>query len=408
MIPINGKKISKDFSRFIKVSDLIYFDGPLLSHFISPNGENYLFYWCDVDDLYNRWIIFRTDLLTIQKYIEKNISLREIITNPTDGFVYLTDIDNDINYNNIQLLLANEIPEEYIPNTNSYFDFEVKDSISLVGLSQKYSCGILEIHISGRDVRYGSIPLNKLAPLLPKIDEIRKGMAAKFIKYNKARQSDKKSKETAEHQLKLDTQYEFMYSMAGSVRVILKPMNLQRNLELEGVGTYADSFAEDFAGLFASGFSKDDILEYSQKYDKQLIKRYNDLIKFLFQEELSIGINWCNVGADISYSTNINKNQTREILKNLSDFDYDTKETIEMVGRFYSLNIRSGSYSFESTDGDDTKSSGRLDEMLREMSYGISFNKVYSITIERKSIEPIGQKKKIEDTIIVFSEFSDE
>lgn len=408
MIPINGKKISKDFSSFIKVSDLIYFEGPLLSHFISPNGENYLFYWCDVDDLQNRWIIFRTDLLTIQNYIERKVSLKEIVTHPTDDFVYIADIDDDAHYNNVQLLLACEIPDEYIPQNNSYFDFEIQDSISLAGLSQKYACGILEIHITGRDVRYGSIPLTKLAPLLPKIDEIRKGMASKFIKYNKSKQTDKKAKATAEQQLRLDTQYEFMYSMAGSIRVILKPLNLQRNFELEGFGTYADSFAEDFAGLFASGFSKNKILEYSQKYDKQLIKKYNELIKFLFHEELSIGINWCNIGANINYSTNINKNQTREILANLSDFDYDTKETIEMTGRFYSMNIRSGSYAFESTDGDDAKSIGHLDEILKETAYGISFNKVYSIAIERKSIEPIGQKKKIEDTIIAFNEITED
>lgn len=194
--------------------------------------------------------------------------------------------------------------------------------------------------------------------------------------------------------------------MAGSIRVILKPINPQRNLERDGIGTYADSFAEDFAGLFASGFSKNEILEYSQKYDKQIIKKYNDLVKFLFQEELSIGINWFNIDADITYSSNISNNQTREILVNLSDFDYDTKETIEMTGRFYALNIRSGSYAFESTEGDDAKSNGRIDEILKENVYGISFSKVYIIVIERKSVEPIGQKKKIEDTIVSFKDIS--
>lgn len=407
MTPIDGKLISKDFSGFIKVSDLIYFDGPLLSHFISPNGENYLFYWCDVDDTYNRWIIFRIDLTTIQKYIQRKVSLRDLILMPTDGFVYIADIDENIQYGSIYLLLNKEIPSDYIPQEDSYYDFEIKDNISLAGLSQKYSCGILELHISGRDVKYGSIPLNKFAQLLPKIDEIRKGMATKFIKYSKAAHTDKTARANAERELRLDTQYEYMYSMAGSVRVILKPVNLQRNFEMPGIGTYADSFAQDFAGLFASGFSKDDILKYSQRYDKQLIKKYEDFIRFLFKEELSIGVNWCNVGASIRYSVNINQNQTRQILANLSDFDFDTKEIIEMTGRFYSLNIRSGSYSFESTDGDDAKTSGYLDDLLKELSYGISFNKVYHIKIERKSVEPIGQRKKVEDTIIEFEEVSE-
>lgn len=404
MTPLNGKKILKDFSEFTKVSDLIYFDGPLLSHFISPNGENYLYYWCDVDDTYNRWIIFRIDLPSVQKYIEKKISLRDLISHPSDGFIYVADIDNNIQYREIQLLLENEIPLEYLPQEDSYYDFEIKDNISLAGLSKKYSCGILELHISGRDVKYGSIPLNKFAQLLPKIDEIRKGMASKFIKNSKATHTDKATRSQVERELNLDTQYEYMYSMAGSIRVILKPINLQRNFEMPGIGTYADSFAEDFAGLFASGFSKEDILKYSQKYDKQLIKKYDDFVKFLFKEDLSIGVNWCNVGASLMYSANINQNQTRQILANLSDFDFDTKETIEMTGRFYSLNIRSGSYSFESIEGDDAKTSGYLDDLLKELSYGISFNKVYRIKIERKSIEPIGQRKKIEDTIIEFTE----
>ena len=406
MTPINGKNINIDFSNFIKVSDLIYFEGPLLSHFISPNGENYLFYWCDVDDIFNRWIILRTDLFTIQKYIDKRIPLKDIITNPTDGFVYIADIDDNICYHSIYILLADEIPAEYIPKDNSYYNFDVRDSINLVGLSQKYSCGILEIHISGNKVKYGSIPLNKFAQILPKIDEIRKGMASKFIKQTKVEQADNKAKNNLAKELKLDTQYEYMYSLAGSVRIILKPMNLQRNLALPGIGSYADTFAVDFAGLFASGFSKNEILKYSQRYDKQLIKKYNDLIKFLFQEDLSIGVNWCNALANISYSANIDKKQTRQILSNLSDFDYNSTEIIEIIGRFYSINIRSGSYSFESIEDDELKSSGYLDNVLKDASYGISFNKIYQITVERKSVELIGQKKKNEDTIITFKEVS--
>lgn len=406
MTPINGKNINKDFSKFIKVSDLIYFEGPLLSHFISPNGENYLFYWCDVDDVCNRWIILRTDLLTIQKYTDKRISLKDIITNPTDGFVYIADIDDSICYRSIYILLADEIPTEYIPKDTSYYNFEKRDSINLAGLSQKYSCGILEIHISGNEVKYGSIPLNKFAQILPKIDEIRKGMASKFIKQTKAEQAENKAKDNLTKELKLDTQYEYMYSLAGSVRIILKPMNPQRNIAFSRIGSYADTFAGDFAGLFASGFSKNDILKYSQRYDKQLIKKYNDLIKFLFQEDLSIGVNWCNAVANINYSANIDKKQTRQILSNLSDFDYNSTETIEIIGRFYSINIRTGSYSFESIEDDELKSSGYLDTVLKNASYGISFNKIYQITVERKSVELIGQKKKNEDTIITFKEVS--
>ena len=62
MKTINGFSINFDFSKLIKVADLIYYDGPLLSHYVSNKGENYLFYWVDVDNEYNRWVVIRTDI----------------------------------------------------------------------------------------------------------------------------------------------------------------------------------------------------------------------------------------------------------------------------------------------------------------------------------------------------------
>ena len=88
----------------------------------------------------------------------------------------------------------------------------------------------------------------------------------------------------------------------------------------------------------------------------------------------------------------------------MSDFEFDNKEEIKLYGRFYSINIRTGSYAFESTEGDDFKSSGFLDETRRQMAYNIAFNKTYQVVIERKTIEPIGGKEKIKDVITSFVE----
>ena len=73
MKTINGFSINFDFSKLIKVADLIYYDGPLLSHYVSNKGENYLFYWVDVDNEYNRWVVsepifFNTTVFRKEKY----------------------------------------------------------------------------------------------------------------------------------------------------------------------------------------------------------------------------------------------------------------------------------------------------------------------------------------------------
>ena len=58
MKTINGLGLNFDFIKLIKVANLIYDDDPLT--YVSNKGENYLFYWVDVDNEYNRWVVIRT------------------------------------------------------------------------------------------------------------------------------------------------------------------------------------------------------------------------------------------------------------------------------------------------------------------------------------------------------------
>lgn len=402
MNAINGFDIKFDFGKLIKVADLIYYDGPLLSHYISQKGENYLFYWVDVDSECNRWIVVRTDIYSIQQYIEKKITLRTIIMHPNDGFVYVADVDDAVNYRSVKLISADNLPEDYTPTEDSYYTFEIEDDIDLAAISQKYSSGILEVHVSGKDVKYGSIPLNKFAPIMPKIEEIRKSMSSKFIKRVKRgnAQLDRGAKQNMERELRLDTQYEYMYSLAGSVRIILKPINRQTSFGT----TYSDDFAQDLIGLFQSGYDKESIMEFSGRYDKNILKKYNDFVSFLNHSDLALGVKWCNFNSNTSFRQDITVDDTKKILSNLSDFEFDDKEEIKLCGKFYSLNIKSGSYAFESSEGDDLKSIGYLDEDRRQMAFGISFNKTYLVVIERKTTEPVGGKEKIKDTLISFVE----
>ena len=121
---IEGYNIEYDFSQFKKVADLIYFEGPLLSHYVSSKGDDYLFYWVDRDDSDNRWLVVRVSLANLQKYIAKEMSLREIIENPNDGYLYAVDVDNDVHYHDVKLLQPSAIPEDYLPDADSFYEFE--------------------------------------------------------------------------------------------------------------------------------------------------------------------------------------------------------------------------------------------------------------------------------------------
>ena len=121
---IEGYNIEYDFSQFKKVADLIYFEGPLLSHYVSSKGDDYLFYWVDRDDSDNRWLVLRVSMANLQKYIGKKITLRELIENPNDGYLYSVDVNNDICYHDIKLIQPSALPEEYLPERESYYAFE--------------------------------------------------------------------------------------------------------------------------------------------------------------------------------------------------------------------------------------------------------------------------------------------
>lgn len=131
MIDLIASNINFNFDKFIHVSDLIYGDGPLLSDYVNDRGEHYLFYWVDSDIKYNRWLVFRIDVTTIQDYLNKQISFYNVINSANDGFVISVDIDNDLIYHNSKLMLLNDIPSDYLPEMDSYYNFEVVKDLDI-------------------------------------------------------------------------------------------------------------------------------------------------------------------------------------------------------------------------------------------------------------------------------------
>lgn len=108
-------------------SHLIYCDGPLLTHYESIAGDHYLVYWVDADEQYNRWLIARVGFNTLCQYVRREITLSKILNNPADGIVWVTDIDNDGAQHNTQVLSPSDLPADYMPTEDSFYEFETDD-----------------------------------------------------------------------------------------------------------------------------------------------------------------------------------------------------------------------------------------------------------------------------------------
>lgn len=123
MEPPKGQKISGlPFGTLKKVADLVYFDGPLLALFKNERGDSYLYHWCDADERTNRWLIFRVDDRDLNGFMSGKSSLQQLVLNPPDGFLVSADVDNEGQYHNLHLLTPHDIPDDYVPEPDSFYD----------------------------------------------------------------------------------------------------------------------------------------------------------------------------------------------------------------------------------------------------------------------------------------------
>jgi hypothetical protein len=104
-----------------KVSDLIYYEGPILSHFVDSFGTNYLYYWVDYTQEANKWLVFRTNKKDLVLFLNGKKSLNDLFNNELNSLVFTVDITPDLEYKNLALQNPLNIDPSYIPESTTYF-----------------------------------------------------------------------------------------------------------------------------------------------------------------------------------------------------------------------------------------------------------------------------------------------
>ena len=113
----NIKGVSVDMPLFITVQDLMYYDGPLSTH-VKINDEDYLFDWVDCDEKYNRWLISKSDINRINKYLKDDI-FYDLTFPRIEDFVIMVDItynNGEVEYHNVMKVMNEDVPEDYKPS----------------------------------------------------------------------------------------------------------------------------------------------------------------------------------------------------------------------------------------------------------------------------------------------------
>lgn len=145
MDKIKGDKIQVlPFGSLNKISDLIYYEGSILTHFQNKNGDNFLFHWVDFDENLNRWLILQLSNDELCQYLTNIISLNDIFNLKSNNILFIVDINIKAEHKSISLVSTNTINKKYTPDTNSYYNSEISEEYDyLVKKDDKF--GVLNI-----------------------------------------------------------------------------------------------------------------------------------------------------------------------------------------------------------------------------------------------------------------------
>lgn len=399
MKEINGFPIDFEFGSLANVSDLIYYDGPLLSHYINANGDNYIFYWVDNDEDCNRWLVVRVSLPSIQKYIKGRISLLELLCSTLDATIIVIDLNSDIECINALCTSITTLPEDYLPTEESYYKFKPITTPDSYDRLKLFNNSSLEIRLTGHNVRYGEMHYDDFVSANQRIYSLWDRLASKYYtnlcesyKANNLRRSVPQVKKDEFRQI---MQMDYSYAMAGSVRIILTPRDKTENFDVSGT----DRFIQEFTNIIECGNNVETIREYTDKYGPEVMYEYKELVDMSNTKCLNIGVTHYCKGEDSLRSVVINDTNKMRIIENLSN-EVSEVEQIEMVGHFYSINTKNFRYGFSNEDENGEKSDGSFDTIIRHLVPTLTFTKLYKVKVVRNVKQKMTKRDQNYDKII--------
>ena len=104
---------------------LVFFDGPLISLFKGDSDYDFIFQWVDSNNTYNRWCMIPVNKEDLNKYINTQISLKDLIS-LSNGVYYIDTITNNtdgtVDILNASVIFLNipDIPINYLPDQDSF------------------------------------------------------------------------------------------------------------------------------------------------------------------------------------------------------------------------------------------------------------------------------------------------
>jgi len=373
-------------------SDLVYFDGPLLSLFENAQGEPFLFVWADVDAAANRWIAFRVTPEQLSSFLRKRITLRDLLLTPPDGYVFVSDMSGPGEFDSVWMLRVEDVPEAYLPAPDSYYEFEPTHSdVDLVALARQYHSPLLDLHlVRGKGIRFGTADVTTLGSMLRSTGELAESIAISLFAGQAVEGTTKR-----EH-ARAYGQFEFVTQKAASFSAILRPLITQQNFA--GFADRTSEVVDAMLGLLSATPDYAGLKEAAGKHDDPVIRHLEVFAKEVQARNIGIEVRWALPTSDMPRSAKIDPHSSTRIVDNINRLEHDESEGFWTQGVFLAVDTKLRSYRFQSAAG--RESLGHFDPKLAYPITNISFKLQYRVYMNRRTAKVSGRSKpRIDETI---------
>jgi hypothetical protein len=121
-LPSYGTALQRLPVEIVRVRTLEYFEGDRIIECKSSTGDPFVQIWFDLEDDVTRWLLVRTTSVNVSQFLARWLSLRDLILQAPDGFVYVVDYDDNDQPHRVFLADPLTLPADELPTTESLHD----------------------------------------------------------------------------------------------------------------------------------------------------------------------------------------------------------------------------------------------------------------------------------------------
>ena len=133
----------------------MYYDGPKLLLRRTSAGQFFLAWWSDADADMERWVYLPVSESRLYQVLSGDIPSRQALSNPEDGYLFVTDVEYSGEVRNVVLTDIESIPNDALPRPDARLNIALPEEIGRV--AHRDRAHVVDITLQSEDQETGRV-----------------------------------------------------------------------------------------------------------------------------------------------------------------------------------------------------------------------------------------------------------